>query len=163
MNPSPVFRRYNALDLYVTFVVATGAACVLIVLGTGYETLDQFLDPELALFALCALVGELVPLKVHTRGSVGEVTTSTCFALALMLAGGPAVGMAGLLVASIVAYTINRKPVKKIAFNAAQYAISVGAASLLLIFTDVPEASGPLPFGPEDLIPILGVAALFFV
>ena len=163
MNPSPVFRRYNALDLYVTFVVATGAACVLIVLGTGYETLDQFLDPELALFALCALVGELVPLKVHTRGSEGEVTTSTCFALALMLAGGPAVGMAGLLVASIVADTINRKPAKKVAFNAAQYSISVAAASLLLVFTDVPETTGPLPFGPEDLIPILGVAAVFFV
>jgi len=157
-----VLRRYNALDLYVTFVVATGAACALIVLGTGFETLDQFLDPELALFALCALVGELVPLKVHTRGSEGEVTTSTCFALALMLAGGPAVGMAGLLAASIIADTINGKQVKKIAFNAAQYAISVGVASLLLMFTDVPE-HGALPFGPEDLPAILGVAAMFFV
>ncbi len=156
-------RRYQPLDVYVTLVVATGAACAVLVLGTGYETLDQFLDPELALFALCALVGELVPLKVHTRGSEGEVTTSTCFALALMLAGGPAVAMAGLLTASIVADTISRKPVKKIAFNAAQYSISVSAASLLLIFTDVPETAGPLPFGPEDLIPILGVTAIFFV
>jgi diguanylate cyclase (GGDEF)-like protein len=163
MNVSPVLRRYNALDLYVALVVATGAACAVVVLGTGFETLDQFLDPELALFALCALVGELVPLKVHTRGSEGEVTTSTCFALALMLAGGPAVGMAGLLAASILADTINRKPVKKIAFNAAQYSISVSAASLLLMFTDVPETAGPLPFGPEDLVPILGVAGIFFV
>ena len=158
-----MLRRYNALDLYVTFVVATGAACAVIVLGTGFETLDRFLDPELALFALCALVGELVPLKVHTRGSEGEVTTSTCFALALMLAGGPAVGMAGLLAASILADTLNRKPVKKIAFNAAQYSISVGAASLLLMLTDVPNAATALPFGPEDLIPILGVACIFFV
>ena len=71
--------------------------------------------------------------------------------------------MAGLLAASIMADTINRKPVKKIAFNAAQYSISVSAASLLLILTDVPETTGPLPFGPEDLVPILGVAALFFV
>ncbi len=116
-------RRFHPLDLYVTLVVATGAACAVLVLGTGFHTLDQFLDPELALFALCALVGELVPLKVHTRGSEGEVTTSTCFALALMLAGGPAVAMAGLLTASVLADTINRKPVKKIAFNAAQYSI----------------------------------------
>ena len=157
-----MLRRYQALDLYVTFVVATGAACAVLVLGTGFDTLDRFLDPELALFALCALVGELIPLKVHTRGSEGEVTTSTCFALALMLAGGPAVGMAGLLAASIIADTINGKQVKKISFNAAQYAISVAAASLLLMFTDVPEA-GALPFGPEDLPAILGVAALFFV
>ena len=55
----------------------------------GCSTLDRLLTPELALFAVCAVVGELVPLKVHTRGSEGEVTTSTCFALAMMLAGGP--------------------------------------------------------------------------
>src|SRR5215218_1843817 len=162
MNVSPVLRRYNALDLYVTLVVATGAACAVVVLGTGFETLDQFLDPELALFALCALAGELVPLKVHTRGSEGEVTTSTCFALALMLAGGPAVAMAGLLAASILADTLNGKPVKKIAFNAAQYATSVAAASVVLAFTDIPEP-GPLPFGPEDLFAILGIATIFFV
>ena len=92
------------------------------------DTLDRLLNPELALFAICALVGELVPLKVHTRGSEGEVTTSTCFALALMLAGGPAVAMVGLIGGSIVADTLNGKPAKKIAFNAAQYAISVAAA-----------------------------------
>ena len=155
-------RRYQPLDIYVTLVVATGAACAVLVLGTGFDTLDRLLDPELALFALCALVGELIPLKVHTRGSEGEVTTSTTFALALMLAGGPAVAMAGLIGASIIADSINGKPAKKVAFNAAQYSISVAAASLLLMFTDVPE-SGPLPFGPEDLIAILGVTAIFFV
>jgi diguanylate cyclase (GGDEF)-like protein len=100
---------------------------------------------------------------VHTRGSEGEVTTSTCFALALMLAGGPAVALAGLVGASIVADTINGKPVKKVAFNAAQYAVSVTAASLVLILsTDIPR-EGSLPFGPTDLIPILGVATVFFV
>ena len=135
-----MIRRYNALDLYVALVVATGAACAVVVLGTGYESLAQFLDPELALFALCALVGELVPLKVHTRGSEGEVTTSTCFALALMLAGGPAVALAGLVGASILADALNGKPVRKVAFNAAQYSVSVSAASLVLVlFTDIPR------------------------
>jgi diguanylate cyclase (GGDEF)-like protein len=157
-----VLRRFHPLDLYVTLVVATGTACAVLVLGTGFDTLHRLLAPELALFALCALVGELVPLKVHTRGSEGEVTTSTCFALALMLAGGPAVGMAGLIAASVLADSINGKPAKKIAFNAAQYAISVTAASLLLILADVPEP-GPVPFGPEDLLPIMGAAAIFFV
>ena len=133
----------------MTLVVATGAACAVLVLGTGYHTLDRLLDPELALFALCALVGELVPLKVHTRGSEGEVTTSTCFALALMLAGGPAVGMAGLIAASVLADTINGKPARKVAFNAAQYAISVAAASALLLMTDVPESGAPSRSAPR--------------
>jgi diguanylate cyclase (GGDEF)-like protein len=158
-----VLRRLHPLDLYVTLVVATGAACAVIVIGSGIETLPSLLTPELALFTLCALVGELMPLKVHTRGSEGEVTTSTCFALALMLAGGPAVAMAGLLGASVAADTLNGKPLKKVAFNAAQYSVSVAAASLVLItLTDVPRA-GALPFSPGDLIPILGVATVFFV
>jgi diguanylate cyclase (GGDEF)-like protein len=155
--------RRHPIDLYVALVVAIGSACAALVLGTGIDSLHRLLEPELALFALCALVGELVPLKVHTRGSEGEVTTSTCFALALMLAGGPAVALAGLVGASIVADTINGKPVKKIAFNAAQYSVSVTVASLVLVlFTDIPR-SGSLPFGPSDLIPILGVATVFFV
>jgi diguanylate cyclase (GGDEF)-like protein len=158
-----VLSRRQPLDVYVTLVVATGAACAVLVLGTGIDTLQTLLTPELALFALCALVGELMPLKVHTRGSEGEVTTSTCFALALMLAGGPAVALVGLLAASITADVINGKPIKKIAFNAAQYSISVSAASLVLVtFTDIPH-EGTLPFSPYDLVPILGVATVFFV
>ena len=156
-------RRPQPLDLYVTAVVALGAACAALVLGTGYGTLHRLLTPELALFAMCALAGELVPMKVHTRGSEGEVTTSTCFALALMLAGGPAVALAGLLTASIVADTLNGKTPKKIAFNAAQYAISVSVASLVLVtLTDVPRP-GALPFVPTDLFAVLLVAAIFFV
>src|SRR4051794_13912055 len=137
--------------------------CAAVVIGTGADTLHRLLTPELALFALCALVGELVPLKVHTRGSEGEVTTSTCFALALMLAGGPAVALAGLLFGSIVADTLNGKPAKKIAFNAAQYSISVSAGSLVLVLVpDIPRA-GEVPFTPMDLIAIIGVATVFFV
>src|SRR5690349_11510391 len=143
-------------------VVALGVACAAVVIGTEVGTLDRLLTPELALFAVCAVVGELVPLKVHTRGSEGEVTTSTCFALAMMLAGGPAVAIVGLVGGSIVADTINGKPAKKIAFNAAQYAISVAAAAAVLLLTDVPE-KGPVPFGPEDLPAILVIATVFFV
>ena len=41
--------------------------------------------------------------------------------------------------------------------------MAVSAASLVLVtLTDVPRA-GALPFGPMDLIPILGVATVFFV
>ena len=103
-------HRPQPLQLYVSGVVAAGGACAAFVLITGAGTLPRLLEPELALFALCAMLGELVPLKVHTRGSEGEVTASTCFALALMLAGGPAIAMAGLLAASVLADTVNRKP-----------------------------------------------------
>src|SRR5688500_17378311 len=112
-------RRPPLLDLYVTAVVTAGAGSAALVVGLGHDTLDRLFTPELALFALCAVLGELVPLQVHTRGSEGEVTTSTCFALALMLAGGPAVATVGLLAASILADLVVRKPLRKVAFNAA--------------------------------------------
>ena len=156
-------HRPQPLQLYVSGVVVAGGACAAFVLITGAGTLPRLLEPELALFALCAMLGELVPLKVHTRGSEGEVTTSTCFALALMLAGGPAIAMAGLLAASVLADTVNRKPARKVAFNAGQYAISVAAAALVLaLTTDIPRA-GALPFAPDDLLGVLGAAAVFFL
>jgi diguanylate cyclase (GGDEF)-like protein len=156
-------RRIQLLDIYVVTVVSVGAACAAVVLGTGLHTLDRLLTPELALFTLCALIGEMVPLKVHTRGPEGEVTTSTCFALALMLAGGPAVSLAGLLATSLIADALDGKPAKKIAFNAAQYSIAVSVASLVLVtLTDIPR-QGALPFKPIDLFAILTVAGVFFV
>jgi diguanylate cyclase (GGDEF)-like protein len=156
-------RRPHPLDLYVTAVVAAGTACAALVIITGADTLEHIFSAELALFSLCALAGELMPLKVHTRGSEGEVTTSTCFALALMLAGGPAVALVGLLGACIAADIVSRKPAQKVAFNAAQYSISVAAAAgVLALTTNIPHASG-LPFGPEDLPGVLVVAAVFFV
>ncbi len=54
------------------------------------DQLHRLLTPEILLFAACALIGELVPLKVVTRGVEGEVTTSTTFAFAAMLVAGPA-------------------------------------------------------------------------
>jgi diguanylate cyclase (GGDEF)-like protein len=156
-------RRPPPLDLYVAAVVAAGAGCAALVLAQGHDTLDRIFTPELALFALFAVLGELVPLKVHTRGSEGEVTTSTCFALALMLAGGAAVAMAGLLFASILGDLVSRKPRRKILFNAAQYAVSVALAALVLgLTTDIPHA-GPLPFVPHDLLGVMVAAAVFFL
>jgi hypothetical protein len=57
--------RRQPLDLYVALVVTLGVACAALVLGTGYDTLQRLLEPELALFALCALAGELVPPRTR--------------------------------------------------------------------------------------------------
>ena len=99
---------------------------------TGAGDLRLLLSPEVAIFAVFALVGEFVPLKVFTRGAEGEVTTSTCFALATMLAAGPLAAFICLASANLLADGIRRKPVKKIAFNILQYAITIAAAGAVL-------------------------------
>ena len=88
--------------------------------------------PELLVFAICALIGEFVPLKVVMRGVEGEVTTSTTFAFAALLVGGPACAIVTLVGASFVADAIRRKAPTKVLFNGCQYAITLTAAATVL-------------------------------
>jgi diguanylate cyclase (GGDEF)-like protein len=133
------------------------------VLVFGPNGVSRFGEPELLLFAACALLGELLPLKVYTRGAEGETTTSTTFAVALLIAGGVEAALAGLLLANLVADIVRRKPAHKIAFNLGQYAISVAAAALVLsLLSDVPR-DGQFHFAPSDLPAILAAALVFFI
>ena len=80
-------------------VCARGRSCI-----DGAGDLHARSSPRsVAFFALCAFFGEFVPLKVFTRGAEGEITTSTRFALAAMLAAGPLAALIALGVANLVA------------------------------------------------------------
>jgi diguanylate cyclase (GGDEF)-like protein len=144
-------------------VTALGLVTAVAVLLYGPSGVSRFGEPELLLFAACALLGELLPLKVYTRGAEGETTTSTTFAVALLIAGGVEAALAGLLFATLVADIVRRKPAHKIAFNMAQYAISVAAAGLVLsLLSDVPR-DAQFHFVPSDLPAILAAAVVFFI
>jgi hypothetical protein len=124
-----VVRQSRHLTWYVAAVTALGAIACGGVLAFGPSGAGHLGEHELLVFGLCALLGELVPLKVYTRGAEGETTTSTTFGIALLIAGGVAAGLAGLLVANLIADLVRRKPVHKIAFNMAQCAISSATGS----------------------------------
>src|SRR4051794_27368739 len=155
--------RIDPLDLYVTAIVAIGIGCMAWLGFNGADHLESLLAPEVAIFALFALVGEFVPLKVFTRGAEGEVSTSTTFAMATMLAAGPLAAFAVLAGANLVADGIRRKSPKKVAFNISQYAIAVAASGVVLqATTGLPRAHDPHLI-PSDLIGILAAAAMFFI
>ena len=78
-------KRIDSVDRYVSAVIFTGALCTAALFVFDAGELHLVLTPEVALFMLCALVGDFVPLKVFTRGAEGEVTTSTTFAFAILL------------------------------------------------------------------------------
>jgi diguanylate cyclase (GGDEF)-like protein len=152
------------LEAYVLAVIAAGVACIVgtVILADG--ALHMLLDREVALFAACALVGELIPLKVVTRGVEGEVTTSTTFAFATLLAAGPAPALIALVVASFVADLLRGKALQKVLFNACQYAITMAATAIVLqLLTEVPRTTGVFHFAPTDLPGILVAAAVFFL
>jgi len=151
------------LRRYVAAVTVLGTVAAVAVLLLGPDGPARFGEPELLVFAACAVLGELFPLKDYTRGAEGETTTSTTFALALLIAGGIEAALAGLLLANLVADVARRKPAHNIAFNMAQYAISVTAAGLvLMLLSDVP-LDGRFHFAPTDLPAILLAALVFFI
>ena len=156
-------KQSNHLTRYVAAVTILGMVACGVVLAFGPNGVSNFGERELIVFALCALLGELVPLKVYTRGAEGETTTSTTFAVALLIAGGIEAALVGLLLANLVADLARHKPARKIAFNMAQYAISVVAAGLVLwVLADVPRA-GEFHFGPGDVPAIMAAALVFFI
>src|SRR5439155_8709041 len=87
---------------------------------------------ELALFALFVLLGELAPIRVARRRHLDEITISTTFAFALLLAFGPAPAVAAYATAAVLGDLVNRSRWQLIAFGAAQYTLSLGAAALVL-------------------------------
>ncbi|HEX8099306.1 MAG TPA: HAMP domain-containing sensor histidine kinase, partial [Actinomycetota bacterium] len=128
--------------------------------GNGERGLGLF-----AVLAVAVLVGELFPIKVRRGQVVDEITTSTTFAFALMLGWGTAAGIAVLIASSALGDTLQRKPWLKVAFNASQYALSLGVAGLA--FYGLGGAGHPMPGGTwpsaGELLPLVASAAAFFV
>ena len=94
--------------------------CVVGIVLDGGASFAWSSRPRSRLFALCALIGDFLPLKVVTRGAEGEITTSTCFMFAALLAGGPIAALIALVIANVVVDVQRRKELKKSAFNLAQ-------------------------------------------
>jgi diguanylate cyclase (GGDEF)-like protein len=158
-----VVKQSTRLNRLVAAVIVLGAVACGAVLAFGPNGFERFGEHELIVFALCALLGELVPLRVYTRGAEGETTTSTTFAVALLIAGGAEAALVGLLAANLVADLLRRKPAHKIAYNMAQYALAVTAAGLVLgALSDVPRA-GDFHFAPDDVPAIMAAALAFFL
>jgi diguanylate cyclase (GGDEF)-like protein len=156
-------KRIDPVDRYVAAVILAGGLCTAALFAWNAGELHLVLTPEVALFALCALVGDFLPLKVFTRGAEGEVTTSTCFAVAAMLAAGPLAALIALAGTNLIADGLRRKPPKKIFFNVGQYAVTVAVSGAVLeLTTGLPRAHSP-HLVPADLAGVLLTTVVFFI
>src|SRR3954447_6601669 len=152
------------LERYVLAVVLAGVAALALVLVFDHDQLAMLGNREVLLFADCALIGELVPLKVVTRGVEGEVSTSTTFAFATLIAAGCAPAVSVLVAASFRADGLRRKAPLKLLFNGCQYALSMSVTALVMrALTDAPRLTGSFHFAPGDLPGILIAASIFFL
>ena len=98
-------------------------------------------DWRLLVLGGIVLLGELLPIDVPRREGLDRVTTSSAFALAALLLLGPLPAAVALATASVVADAAARLPLLKIAFNAAQYVLSLGAAAAAAVLAGAHAAA----------------------
>jgi diguanylate cyclase (GGDEF)-like protein len=150
-------------QLYVTFVVTAGLACLAWTVAT--QTVDLVGDAPLLLWVLlgCVIVAELLPINVILRGQEGELLTSTAFAFAAMIAFGPGAAVPALAIGGLIGDLARRKAFTRAMFNVGQYSLALTVAGVAMtVVTDVPRESLN-SFDGADLPLIMVCGLLFFL
>jgi diguanylate cyclase (GGDEF)-like protein len=137
----------SALNRYVTAVSVGGFATLVLIVLLGGEHAVSRLDESLLWLGLCILVAECFPLRLSR--SVGEFATSVSFTFALLWTDGIVVAVFVQVVASMIADLLRGKGLRRISFNAGQYALAWTAAGLAL--EAIGHASAP-PSGAFRLV-----------
>src|SRR3954468_16211062 len=153
----------SALTRYLTAVSALGVALVGAVIALAGGHLLDFGGTEDWTLAVCLIVGECCPMRIVHDGSEGEITTSSTFAMALLIAAGAPAAIVGLCLGALVADLIKRKPLYRAVFNIGQYALTMGAAAVAFSVTGGVPLGSAAPLTPERLPACIAAAAVFFV
>jgi diguanylate cyclase (GGDEF)-like protein len=147
------------------FVAAVSAAGLLLVGGYALRdggALFTGADALLVTFAVAIVIAELFPLDLP--GHDAQVTFSTTFAFALLLAEGTAAVVVVHALAVLLCDAVRRREPEKIAFNAGQYALSWAAAGGILHALAAPTSDrGGLEYGELAQLPGLAGAAVAFL
>src|SRR4051794_35076235 len=153
----------SALTRYLTAVSALGLALVGAVIALSGGQLLHFGGIEDWTLAVCLIVGECCPMRIVHDGSEGEITTSSTFAMALLIAAGAPVAILWLCLGAIVADVLKRKPPERAVFNVGQYALTMGAAAVAYSLLSGVALGADQPLTPERLPACMAAAGVFFV
>jgi diguanylate cyclase (GGDEF)-like protein len=119
------------VDLWVGVVVVAG----LLLFARGALAPDAFSalarPGPLAAFGVLLVGCELRPLRVPRKAGVEEVVASSTFAFAILLVYGAVAASLVQSAASATADLVDRKPLRKIAFNIGQYCVSWHVAGIV--------------------------------
>src|SRR3954454_2661225 len=151
------------LTRYLSAVSAVGLTLLAGVAVLGGSELAHFGGAQHWIFLAGLIVGETVPMRIVHDGSEGEITTSSTFAMALLLSAGAPAAMIGLTLGAVAADALQRKPPARALFNVGQYAVSMFAAALAFTAVSGTPLLGSEPLSPRDLPACMAAAAVFFV
>ena len=151
-------RRNRLLHGYVVAVSAAGV--VVFVALAVFGTLEPVVKApgEFWVFTFALAVSEVFPVSVPRGDAVDEVTTSTVFALALMIAFGTGPAAFALASGSIVADMLHGKQTWKAGFNAAQYTLAIASAGAVYA-----SLGGTSSVEAASLPPFVIAALVFFL
>ncbi|MBW3601225.1 MAG: EAL domain-containing protein [Actinobacteria bacterium] len=161
--PRPRWASWaSPLQLYIALVVVTALGMI-----AAYARVDSPAArppwADVMVFAALVVLGELFPLKVARRREAGEVTISSPFTYALLLTVGATFAIVAQAVGCIVADWAQHKPWQRIAFNAAEYSVSLAAGAAVLQLLNGGElllADRSLRLGHLAIIVVSGAAFL---
>jgi signal transduction histidine kinase len=152
----PGRHRWPALTVYVFAVTAAGSLLwVALAMSAGVQAAFAA-PPVFWLLVAFLLASQVRTINVPRHGDLKEITTSATFAWALLLAWGTAPAVLALAAGSIVADALERKAPRKVAFNAAQLTLALGAGGGVFALL-----GGRPPFTVGQL-PALAAGALVF-
>src|SRR3954454_2490544 len=122
-------RDRRRLDVFVLAVCLSGAAVVATLIAGALSFAPVHVTSAMVVLSLALFLGELRPVKV-ARGEEGddEITISSTFAMALVMTAPLAVALGAQICAVLIDDLRRRKPMRRVAFNVAQYALTVIAA-----------------------------------
>jgi diguanylate cyclase (GGDEF)-like protein len=154
----------SPVRLYCAAVFAAGCVCVALLARIADFGFIARSPLTFAVLFAGVLFGELLPIKIPHRKDE-EITLSASFAMALLVLGGlgPALIAQGL--ASIVQDRNSHKPWWRVRFNVGQYALSLGAACILIRLISITPHAGLLhaDVARQLLAMGLGAGAFFLI
>jgi diguanylate cyclase (GGDEF)-like protein len=110
------------------------------------------------------ILSETLPVKIPRRGQDEEITLSTSFTMALLLACGLGPAVAAQGVASVIQDLAARKPLWRVRFNLGQYGLSLAAAyAVLRLLSPSSLVDTSHSFPASQLPAVLLSAIAFFV
>ncbi|TDC87565.1 EAL domain-containing protein [Actinomadura sp. 7K507] len=131
-NTAP--RRGSPLWIYFVVVIVLGvAACTTAFSGLSGDDLDALAGAPVFWILGCFIIfGELRPIITPGSTENNGATTSTTFSFAALLYAGLPIAAALQVIAVVTCGIFRGRSPHRIAFNAAQYTLSLAAAQLVL-------------------------------
>ena len=156
-----MIRRIAPVYRYVALVSILGWSLLIGTMLNHFQP-SEYTTIHYWALTIAVVLAEFFPLRLPRRTEVTTLSASGTFTFALLLTHGIGAALLAFVVAGILDDLWRRKPLWKIAFNTAQYTMSLTAGAFVLsTLTDLPRVGGVFQIAELPAIMLAGV--IFFM